>query len=211
MRTQKNTVRKAPSLVPLGFVIRCRQRFGGGQTGLERDSDRSWGTSRGSTRDMNDVVSRWLSTMLHLPQIHQRFSTVVVDHQDAVRCIQQWDGPTTLFYVDPPYVGAEQYYQGEFDARDHERLASALNGCRAKVVLSYYPHPTVEKLYPDTRWQRMEFDARATACGNFKRDLLSDVPALKDSIERTELVLTNFDPLSRFGGQKSLPFEDVEE
>jgi site-specific DNA-adenine methylase len=158
---------------------------------------------------MNDIVSRWLATMLHLPEIHHRFKTVVVDHQDAVRCIQQWDGPATLFYVDPPYVGAEEYYQGGFNAQDHERLAEALNGCRAKVVLSYYPHETVSKLYPENRWHRLTVETRTTACGNFKRDLLTDVPALKESVERTELVLMNFDPAVRMGGQKNLSFMDL--
>lgn len=179
------------------FVVRCRQRFGGGQTGLKRDTARSWGLALQSSRGMNDCVSRWLSTMLRLPMIHRRMATVLVDQQDAIRCIEQWDGPSTLFYCDPPYVGAESYYQGGFGEPDHARLAEVLNRCKARVVLSYYPCPTVDRLYPENRWHRVRIQTRATACGNHRRDPLGKPTKLKAGRARTELILANFDPRTR--------------
>lgn len=177
------------------FVISCRQRFGGGQPGTRRDTDRSWGLTFESGRGMNDCVSRWLSTMLHLPAIHQRMSTVVIDNQDAIRCVKQWDSPATLFYCDPPYVGAEQYYKGGFGPNQHKALAEALNSAQGRVVLSYYAHPAVEQLYPAERWRKLEIKTRTTACGNKRRT--AGKAGVKAQTGRTEWILVNFDPRTR--------------
>ena len=187
-----NPVKRAAS-----FVIRCRQRFGGGQTGARNDTARAWGTTRQSSREMNGCVSKWLSIMLALPTVHRRLSTVVVDQQDAVRCVQQWDQPSALIYADPPYVGHEAYYQGGFGLEDHKRLAAALNAMQGRAVLSYYPCPLVDELYPRDRWHRKEVQVFATACGNKARDPNEKSKALTECRKRTELILTNFDPKTR--------------
>lgn len=180
------------------FVIRCRQRFGGGMSGsAHTDTDRSWGTARGSSRGMNGTVAKWLSVMLQLPYVHRRMCTVVVDRQDAVRCIEQWDNPSALFYVDPPYVGTEDYYQGGFAAKDHRRLATALNAVQGRVALSYYPCPDVDRLYPASRWLRTYHKTYATAAGNKARDPNGKGVKLAKCVERTELILSNFHPVSR--------------
>ena len=179
------------------FVIRCRQRFGGGHSGLRADSDRSWGTARSSARGVNDCVSRWLGTMLGLPIIHRRLSTVVIDQQDFERCIRQWDSPSTLFYIDPPYVGTEGYYRAAFKTDDHARLADLLSGLQGRAVLSYYACREVDALYPDARWQRLRIRSRQTASGHAPRDPNGPAGAMKASSQRTELILTNFDRRTR--------------
>lgn len=199
------TARKGPDFSPADpvkraaqFVVRCRQRFGGGMTGASRtDSPRSWGTTRQSSRGMNEGVAKWLATMLGLPAIHQRLATVVVDQQDAVRCVQQWDTPSTLFYCDPPYVSHEDYYQGGFNEESHRRLAQTLNLIQGKAVVSYYPCKLVDELYPAARWTRIRVQTFATACGNRPRDPSGKVKTLSDCQRRTELILCNFDPKTR--------------
>lgn len=180
------------------FVIRCRQRFGGGMSGTARtDTDRSWATARGFARDMNDTVSRWLSAMNDLPLVHRRLSTVVVDSQDAVRCVNQWDSPSTLFYVDPPYVGTEDYYQGGFGREDHTRLAAALNAASGRAVVSYYECAEVNALYPETRWHRLRVQTHASASGHAKRDPNAAPGKVKECQKRTELILLNFEEATR--------------
>jgi len=135
--------------------------------------------------------------MLTLPEVHRRMATVVVDQQDVVRCIRQWDSPSTLFYVDPPYVGTEAYYAGGFGKDDHARLADALNAIAGRAVLSYYACPEVEKLYPARRWQYQRIRSRQTTSGNRPRDPNGEPIKAKRHTERTELILTNFEPASR--------------
>lgn len=180
------------------FVTRCRQRFGGGMTGTAHsDNDRSWGTTRMSNRGMGSTVSRWLTALEDFPAVHRRVATVVVDQQDAVRCVGQWDSPSTLFYCDPPYVGHEDYYQGGFDEAAHKRLAEALNAAQGRAVVSYYPCDLVEELYPAKRWRRHRVETIATACGNKKRDPNGKAPKARECQKRIELILTNFDPRTR--------------
>ncbi len=161
------------------------------------DSDRSWGTARDANRSMNTCVSRWLGTMLSLPEIHRRMMTVVVDNQDAVRCINQWDSTATMFYVDPPYIGAEDYYLGGFGKDDHSRLADALNRASGRVVVSYYPRPELEALYPEKCWRRQAVRVFATSSGNPKRSPGAEPRKMSSTQRRVELILTNFDPATR--------------
>lgn len=188
---------KTPIERAAAFVVSCRQRFGGGQPGDTSDSDRNWGTSREISRGMNGMVSRWLGALDQLPAVHRRVATVVVDQQDGVRCIEQWDEVSTLFYVDPPYVDKEHFYEGAFGVEDHRRLGAALNVAKGRVVLSYYPCDLVNELYPKERWQRRAIDVLATACGHPRKGPGQQMKRDPEKLKRTELILTNFDPETR--------------
>src|SRR5258708_28192249 len=91
--------------------------------------------------------------------VSSRLRQVQIEHQDFARILATYERPTTFFYCDPPYVGAEHYYEGvpAFTQADHERLAELLNSTSAKVALSYYPHPMIESLYPVSRWRRIQW------------------------------------------------------
>jgi DNA adenine methylase len=41
---------------------------------------------------------------------------------------------------------------------DHKRLARLLNASSAYLVLSYYPHPLLDELYPDEKWRRITWE-----------------------------------------------------
>src|SRR5258708_5609089 len=77
--------------------------------------------------------------MFHLVQ--SRFQHILIDHRDFAEVFCSYNRPRTLFYVDPPYIEAEQYYRSPFTLTDHERLAQLLNTTSASIALSYYPHP----------------------------------------------------------------------
>lgn len=51
-----------------------------------------------------------------------------------------------MFYLDPPYFKAEQFYQG-FAPADHERLQAALGKIQGRFVLSYNDAPEIRRLY----------------------------------------------------------------
>jgi DNA adenine methylase len=55
----------------------------------------------------------------------QRFDQVTIEKQDYREAFQTYDDSAVdvLFYVDPPYVGTENHYSGEFD---HETLVDCL-------------------------------------------------------------------------------------
>jgi len=88
-----------------------------------------------------------------------RLRDVQIECQDFARIIQVYERPQTLFYVDPPYVGCEDYYEVDgvplFTEEQHRQLATLLNATPALVALSYYEHPLIYELYPPSRWRRI--------------------------------------------------------
>lgn len=85
----------------------------------------------------------------------KRFEYVQIDCCDFEPLLRnECNNSRSLFYVDPPYFGVEDYY-GSFTQADHERLAQALNETSAYVALSYYPTPQLEELYPENKWRRV--------------------------------------------------------
>ena len=103
----------------------------------------------------------------------------------ALDCIRAYDTPTTLFYVDPPYLGttraARNQYRVEMRAEDaHRELLEVLLGVRGLVALSGYR----SDLYDDALagWHATEIPA-TTQQG-----------AGSASVARMEVVWTNYEP-----------------
>ena len=80
--------------------------------------------------------------------------------------IDEFDSPTTYFYVDPPYWKTENYYSNhDFDVDDHKRLADKLTSISGKFSLSYYDFDLLSLWYPKEtyKWEMKEFAKAASA------------------------------------------------
>jgi DNA adenine methylase len=120
-----------------------RSTFGG-----VPDFSKGWGYTiqQGSNKAHSIRTATALLTL-----IAERFRSVQIEHQDFASIIQTYQTPRTLFYVDPPYIGCEDYYDDTdgtalFTEQDHHRLAALLNATPALVAVSYYEHPLVREL-----------------------------------------------------------------
>ena len=173
------------------FYVLARQQFGGfrpanygrGFTGSTRGR---WRTEPGKTRPPGGCAGTFHRQIGLLGEIAERLRDVHIECRDFAEIIDQWDRPDACFYVDAPYVGTEGYYDnGSFGAIRHVELANALNRARARVLVSYYPHPSLGELYPSARWTRTSFRA-------VKNAQCSAANAKKEVV--TELVLCNFKP-----------------
>lgn len=106
----------------------------------------------------NRVQSLRSATAL-LSLVAERMRFVQIECQDFVHIIKVYERPRTLLYVDPPYVGCDDYYEVDgvppFTEAHHRKLAALLNATPALVALSYYEHPLVDELYPSSRWRRI--------------------------------------------------------
>lgn len=85
----------------------------------------------------------------------KRLRNVLIENRDALAVIKMYDKPTTLFYVDPPYVFStrtkEKVYVQEMNDDDHVRLAELLHQVKGMVVLSGYTSKLYDQLYSDWR------------------------------------------------------------
>lgn len=117
-------------------------------TGWLRKSPVGW-DHRGSN------VQSFRSAIELFEQVQERFRYVAIDNRDVLDTIRRYDSPTTLFYVDSPYIGTEQYYEASKKGYPHEELARLLQNIQGMAALSYYPHPSFGEWYPAEKWRRV--------------------------------------------------------
>lgn len=123
------------------FLYLQRTAFGGKVAG------RSFGTSRGRSGRFN--LSE-LEPML--ADLHERLAGVVIERLDWAEFITRYDRADTLFYVDPPYLGSERYYDATLFGRDdHARLAHRLHRIKGRFILTLNDTPEVRALYEGCR------------------------------------------------------------
>jgi DNA adenine methylase len=72
-----------------------------------------------------------------LADLHERLAAVVIEQLPYLDFIRRYDGPETLFYLDPPYWDCEgDYGEGVFGQADFQRLADQLARIEGRFVLS---------------------------------------------------------------------------
>lgn len=82
-----------------------------------------------------------------LSKVKTRLAGVVIEHRDFEPLIKTYDRKDALFYLDPPYVGTENYYDVSFSSMDHQRLAELLGNLKGRFILSYNDDPCIKQLY----------------------------------------------------------------
>lgn len=83
----------------------------------------------------------------YLQKVQERLRGVVIEQKDYADLIKVYDRKDALFYLDPPYVGTESYYNIPFSIEDHQKLAEILKGIKGRFILSYNDDPLIRCLY----------------------------------------------------------------
>lgn len=85
-----------------------------------------------------------------LEEVHSRLASVVIENLDYKAFIPRYDGPETLFYLDPPYYGCEGDYNdtGALFAREEfAHMAALLKDIKGRFILSLNDHPDVREIF----------------------------------------------------------------
>ena len=116
-----------------------------------------------------------------LPQYRDRLKDVIIENRDFESLISTYDRPQAIFYVDPPYVGSEMYYNKKycsFDTDDHKRLKECLNAIKGKFILSYNDCDMVRNLYKDYNILGVDrnnnLPSKPEWCTNFKELIITN-------------------------------------
>lgn len=121
------------------LCIRAQMGFGSagatkGSTGFRIDTKRDYGTAQ----------HLWAQYPAALATTGERFTGVLIENRPAIDVMGQHDAPTTLHFVDPPYVHSTRSksggsgYRHEMTDGDHDALLDTLLRLRGFVVLSGY-------------------------------------------------------------------------
>ena len=171
------------------FYVRTRMAFACSSTtgwGFEVD-----GGQRGGSRSAS-----FATAVEELSRFAERFRRVQVEQLDWRKCLDRYDRPGTVLYLDPPYHpdargrDHRNAYQHDLSAGDHEELVATVAELRASVLVSGYPHPLYDTVLAAAGFERHEFSHNSTA---------SRVPAGRG--ERTEVVWRRLEP----GAAEALP------
>lgn len=145
-------------------IIRAQMGFGSagatkGVTGFRIDTKRQYGTAQ----------SLWADYPKHLSAIGQRLTGVLIENRPAIQVLKDHDAPSTLHYIDPPYVhdtrhaGAKagRIYRHEMTNDDHVELLKNLLELEGKVLLSGYSSNLYAELLKG--WERVDIKARISS------------------------------------------------
>lgn len=125
-------------------------------------------------------VKDWIGYPAFVEKVGWRLSGVMIENRPAIQVLLDHDRPTTVHYVDPPYVletrsDARKGYNAEMTDADHAKLLDVLGGLQGLVCLSGY----ASALYDDrlSGWERRELGTKDMA-GQQRTEVLWLNPAL---------------------------------
>jgi len=90
------------------------------------------------------------SAIPYFNAIGSRFGEVQVENLDWKQCLQDYDSPETVFYLDPPYYQSDVgIYKHKFNRHEHHvELLESIFKCQGFVALSGYAND----LYDSYKW-----------------------------------------------------------
>lgn len=132
------------------FIYLQRTAFGG------KVSGRNFGVSTDRPARFN------LSTLEPmLEDVHARLAGVTIECLDYAEFIRRYDGPGTLFYLDPPYWGSERDYGEEgFSREDFGRIATLMEKSAGRFILSINDVPEIRDMF--SRFHLTEVELKYT-------------------------------------------------
>lgn len=94
-----------------------------------------------------------------IQQASRRLENVGIENKDFRDIIPQYDRPTALFYLDPPYYTSESTYDHvrRFTEQDHLSLHQLALEMEGRCLISYNGCDFIRRLYSEEIFRRYEF------------------------------------------------------
>lgn len=80
-----------------------------------------------------------------LSAAHLRLARVTIEHLPWHECVDRYDRPDTLFFLDPPYWRTAGY-ASPFPWSEYERLAEFMRTLKGRAILTINDHPDLRPL-----------------------------------------------------------------
>jgi DNA adenine methylase len=103
-------------------------------------------SSMGQSFSPQREYTRKKTLLRRLPALQERLRHVTILNWDYKRVLRKYDSPSTLFYLDPPYldVNTSEYKHKTIDI---DELASILKDLKGRFILSYNDHSFIRKTF----------------------------------------------------------------
>lgn len=140
-----------------------------------------WKWCNGSAGSHTGVMIRHKREEFNV-SLKQRLQDVQISCKDALDVIKSRDSKDTLFYLDPPYPGADQKHYSGYSLENLEELLIILQDIKGKFILSNYNSELLDSYISLNNWYKREIDMNLTLAnfGNTK------------TVVKTEVLVSNF-------------------
>ncbi|PAL25679.1 DNA methyltransferase [Sphingopyxis sp. GW247-27LB] len=108
-----------------------------------------------------------------LEDVHERLCGVDIERLPYEELIGRYDTRGTLFYLDPPYFGTEDYYgKGIFSRVDFTRLRDLLEAIEGRFILSINDRPEIRELFASSEIEEISLNYRVSGKVTPARELI---------------------------------------
>jgi DNA adenine methylase len=98
----------------------------------------------------NRLIGALKTLQARLQPVHHRLRTVIIECLDWRECVERYDRPSTVMYIDPPYPGNKcNYAYNMREWSEHHELRARLADASCKWILSSYDTPQIRDLYSE--------------------------------------------------------------
>jgi DNA adenine methylase len=111
----------------------------------------------------------------------ERFETVQIENNDAVKVIERADTKDTFFYCDPPYIGSHMGHYSGYTENDFAELLKILSKIKGKFLLSSYPNELLAEYTKKFKWKTQKVEKLVAVTKNTNKT-------------KTEVMTMNYDP-----------------
>jgi DNA adenine methylase len=98
-----------------------------------------------------------------------RLRRVQIENCDALRIIKSRDVPDGFFYLDPPYVGADQGHYDGYTQEDFDRLLETLESLKGKFLLSSFRNRNLAEISERNGWYTIEIKMISSMTSRFEK------------------------------------------
>lgn len=148
------------------FFYLQHQAFGG------RVQGQTWGTATTAP------AINLLRIEENLSAAHLRLASAYIEQLDWATCMDRYDRPHTLFYMDPPYWETEGYGV-PFPWDQYELMAAKLRKIKGKAIISLNDHPAIRQCFEGFDMETLSIDYTVGGASN--------------RVERQELIIYSWD------------------
>ena len=150
------STRNAVEATPLERARRCYVALAQG-----RDASFKSSWSHGGPNFTGAVADAFVSGQARIPLVCERLRKVQIDCKSWEEVCRQWDSPSTLLYLDPPYTEGERKalrcYAHEMRPGEQELLIDFCLGAKSMILLSGYRNPLYTEKLELAGWLRRDF------------------------------------------------------
>lgn len=89
-----------------------------------------------------------------LSAVHLRLNGVFIEHRPWEVCVERYDRPHTLFFMDPPYWGTEGYGVA-FGLEQYGRMAELMRQIKGRAIVTVNDVPAMREAFDGLAMQRV--------------------------------------------------------